>query len=92
MHDQPVLRVHELPPMAGDPRNSDGDCLQLADGSRLLAYTDFKGGMVHEPGLIELQNGRVMIFSRTDAGSQYLAYSRDQGQSWSPLHASDITS
>jgi len=48
--------------------------------------------MVQEPGLIELQDGRVMIFSRSDAGSQYIAYSSDQGQSWSPLHASEIIS
>jgi len=63
-------------------------------GQQVLAKA-LPGGeraMVQEPGLIELQDGRIMIFSRTDAGSQYIAYSRDQGQSWSPLHASDIIS
>jgi len=63
-------------------------------GRRVLteAHPGGERVMVQEPGLIELKDGRMMIFSRTDAGGQYTAYSRDQGQSWSPLHASEIIS
>ncbi|MGC9347294.1 MAG: sialidase family protein [Anaerolineae bacterium] len=48
--------------------------------------------MVQEPGVVELTDGRLMMFCRTDAGSQYVAYSRDRGETWSPLRPSDIIS
>jgi sialidase-1 len=48
--------------------------------------------IVQEPGVVALRDGRVMMFCRTDAGCQYVAYSSDQGLSWSPLRASDIVS
>jgi hypothetical protein len=31
---------------------------------------------VQEPGVVELKDGRLMMFMRTDAGSQYICYSR----------------
>jgi len=73
---------------------SDDAGATWSKGRRVLteAHPGGNGVMVQEPGLIELQDGRMMVFSRTDAGSQYIAYSRDQGQSWSPLHASEIIS
>jgi hypothetical protein len=48
--------------------------------------------MVQEPGVVELTDGRLMLFCRTDAGSQYVAYSGDRGETWSPLRASSIIS
>jgi hypothetical protein len=45
-----------------------------------------------EPGVVELQDGRLMMFCRTDAGSQYLSYSDDKGESWTPLKRSNIIS
>ena len=39
--------------------------------------------MFQEPGVCELSDGRVLMNIRTDAGSQYFAYSSDGGQSWS---------
>ncbi|MBN1249994.1 MAG: exo-alpha-sialidase [Anaerolineae bacterium] len=56
------------------------------------ARPDGQRVMVQEPGMIELKDGRLMMYCRTDAGSQYIAYSRDGGVSWSPLHASEIIS
>lgn len=47
---------------------------------------------VQEPGVIELIDGRLMMFCRTDAGSQYLSYSQDKGESWTPLKPSNIIS
>jgi sialidase-1 len=63
-------------------------------GQRVLveAHPSGERVMVQEPGIIELADGRLMMYCRTDAGSQYVAYSRDEGVSWSPLHASDIIS
>jgi sialidase-1 len=38
---------------------------------------------VQEPGVVELKDGRLMMYMRTDAGSQYLCRSHDGGQTWS---------
>lgn len=48
--------------------------------------------MVQEPGVVELKDGRVMMYSRTNGGSQYLAYSKNQGETWSNWVPSDIIS
>jgi sialidase-1 len=48
--------------------------------------------VIQEPGVVVLRDGRLMMFCRTDAGSQYLAYSADEGLSWSPLRRSEIIS
>jgi len=39
-----VARVLELPPGDGNPRNSEGDFIQLKDGRILFVYTHFVGG------------------------------------------------
>ena len=45
-----------------------------------------------EPGVIELKNGRLMLFCRTESGTQYTCYSSDQGENWSNLKPSNIKS
>jgi sialidase-1 len=45
-----------------------------------------------EPGVIELKDGRLMMFIRTRLGCQYLSYSSDGGDTWSPAVASNIRS
>ena len=34
---------------------------------------------IQEPGVVQLENGRLMMFCRTDAGSQYIAWSPMEG-------------
>ncbi len=53
-----------------------------------------EGEPVHlqEPGVVALKDGRLMMFMRTGAGSQYLSYSADQGENWSPPVPSRIRS
>ncbi len=46
--------------------------------------------LVQEPGVVELRDGRLMMFCRTDAGSQFVAWSVDGGVSWSELGGSQI--
>ncbi|MFC1479736.1 sialidase family protein [Planctomycetota bacterium] len=48
--------------------------------------------MLQEPGVVELKNGRLMMFCRTESGSQFLSYSSDQGVSWEPFKSSNIIS
>lgn len=61
-------------------------CFYSDDNGR----TWFKGEEVRipnveadEPGVIELKDGRVMMWIRTDAGYIYRAYSEDKGETWS---------
>ena len=37
---------------------------------------------VQEPGIVELKDGRLMMYLRTSAGSQYICHSRDGGETW----------
>lgn len=48
--------------------------------------------IVQEPGVVELADGRLMMFCRTDAGSQFVSFSEDGGEHWSPLEASTLKS
>ncbi|MFA7174979.1 MAG: sialidase family protein [Kiritimatiellia bacterium] len=45
-----------------------------------------------EPGVVELQDGRVMMFTRASGGYQYLSYSSDGGDTWSVPVPSEIRS
>ncbi len=47
---------------------------------------------LQEPGVVQLKDGRVMMFIRTMQGSQYLSYSRDDGDTWSPPAPSTLAS
>lgn len=47
---------------------------------------------VQEPGVIELKDGRLMMYMRTNAGSQYVCHSRDDGETWSMPCPSSLAS
>ena len=47
---------------------------------------------MEEPGTIELKDGRLMTYIRTDADWQYVTYSSDSGETWSPVVASSLRS
>ncbi|MEC5129438.1 sialidase family protein [Verrucomicrobiales bacterium BCK34] len=53
------------------------------DGSRFIAQ---------EPGLVELKDGRVMMFIRSDAGAQLVSFSEDKGETWSEPVKSSLQS
>ncbi|MCB0687101.1 MAG: exo-alpha-sialidase [Saprospiraceae bacterium] len=48
--------------------------------------------MLQEPGLIKLKNGRLMMFMRTQEGTQYVSFSDDGGINWTPARSSNIVS
>lgn len=50
------------------------------------------GFMTQEPGVVELKNGKVMMFIRSDSGRQLASYSFDKGETWSPAELSNIVS
>ncbi|MBN1806821.1 MAG: exo-alpha-sialidase [Sedimentisphaerales bacterium] len=45
-----------------------------------------------ECDIIELKDGRLMMYMRTNAGSQYICYSQDAGQTWSRARPSNLVS
>jgi len=47
---------------------------------------------LQEPGVVELKDGRLMMFCRGEGGCQYLSYSGDGGETWSSVEASEIKS
>jgi len=47
---------------------------------------------MEEPGTIELKDGRLMTYIRTDADWQYVSYSSDRGETWSPVVAGNLRS
>src|SRR5690554_5592660 len=51
-----------------------------------------EGLMAQEPGLIEMKNGDVMMYIRTDSGVQYASYSRNKGKKWSMAIPTNIPS
>jgi hypothetical protein len=38
---------------------------------------------LQEPGVVELRDGRLLMFCRTNAGAQFFAHSSDAGETWS---------
>lgn len=56
-------------------------------------YThDGKRVILQEPGVVELTDGRLFMFIRTDAGSQYICFSNDDGETWTKAHPSRLAS
>lgn len=47
---------------------------------------------LEEPGVVELTDGRLLMFSRTEAGQQYYSHSTDGGVSWTEPKPSGIRS
>jgi sialidase-1 len=48
--------------------------------------------MAQEPGLVELKNGSIMMYIRTDRGMQYSSYSKDRGKTWTAAGPTNIPS
>ncbi|WP_293689034.1 MULTISPECIES: sialidase family protein [unclassified Spirosoma] len=48
--------------------------------------------VTQEPGLIELKDGRIMMFIRADQGFQAMSFSADQGKTWSAVQNTTIYS
>lgn len=57
--------------------------------TELECPTDSARGF-QEPGVVERKNGSLFLFIRTRLGSQYVSYSQDGGETWTPAVASGI--
>lgn len=48
--------------------------------------------ILQEPGVVELDDGRVMMWFRTDEGRQWMSFSEDGGETWSAIEPAPIVS
>lgn len=48
--------------------------------------------ITQEPGLIEMNDGRIMMYIRASGGYQQLSHSADRGETWSHIETSNIPS
>ena len=73
---------------------SDDDGKTWRRNSSILAAKGEGGRRLtaQEPGVVELKDGRLMMFVRSDAGVQLLSHSNDRGETWSELTASTLKS
>ncbi len=72
--------------------DDEGRTWRRSKGGLMTAMRDGKRVTVQEPGVVELKGGRLMMFCRSDAGTQQVSYSDDGGETWSPLAPSNIVS
>jgi Neuraminidase (sialidase) len=56
------------------------------------AIPDTTSIITQEPGVIELKDGKIMMFIRASEGFQMLSYSTDKGETWSHIEKSNIYS
>jgi len=60
--------------------------------SQLTGKTPQRHVVLQEPGVVELKDGRLMMWMRTTAGCQYVSYSKDGGETWTPAAPSMMMS
>ena len=68
---------------------SDDEGRNWKPSSTIVDVKDSRVG-AQEPGVVELKDGRVMLWIRNSTGKVYRCYSRDQGESWSTPEPMDV--
>ena len=96
-----AVSLHNLPAYQKPDWNGRVICY-LSDDSgatwrrnhSVLVARDQKGKrlIAQEPGLIELKDGRLMMWMRSNAGCQLISHSKDRGETWSEPRKSTILS
>lgn len=71
--------------------DDDGRSWRSAAGLGVLPVTHTRTGL-QEPGVVELADGRLWAWARTDLGRQYELFSSDRGETWTPPQPSRFTS
>lgn len=89
-----------IAPFSHMKSNADDFCLQDVscvfsdDLSKTWQYSEsklsFKGSPAMEPGIIELSEGKTMMYIRTMLKTIYYSYSEDHGNTWTIQHQTSI--
>ena len=62
---------------------SEDEALTWKRTENEMAYPRVKDDdVLQEPGVIELKDGTIWAWARTNMGSQYVSYSKDDGETW----------
>ena len=72
--------------------DDDGQSFYELPGKGVMPYADACGSGLQEPGVLELRDGRLWSWARTDLGSQWEMFSFTGGRSWTPPAPSRFTS
>lgn len=48
--------------------------------------------VTQEPGVVELEDGRILMYMRTNSGYQYFSYSKNSGKTWSMAQEGNLRS
>jgi sialidase-1 len=68
---------------------SDDNGKNWMSSSKVPNNTDI---ITQEPGVIEMEDSRIMMYIRANGGFQQLSYSSDRGETWSHIATSNIPS
>jgi sialidase-1 len=71
--------------------SDDGGKTWHMSKTTLTAPTAIRSGY-QEPGVLELLDGRLLLWARTSGGAQYRSLSEDQGETWSPMEKTALLS
>lgn len=72
--------------------DDDGQSWRPSSGKIALPYSAHSASGLQEPGVVELDNGVVWSWARTDLGRQYEMFSLDGGDTWTASQPSRFTS
>jgi sialidase-1 len=72
--------------------DDDGNTWREGDCKSVLPYNMHSVSGLQEPGVVELKNGVLWAFARTDMCFQYEMFSFDRGESWTAPQPSRFTS
>jgi len=72
--------------------DDDGASWVESEGKCTLPYHRHSSSGLQEPGVLELSNGTLWAWARTDLGRQYEMFSFDSGETWTVPEPSRFTS
>lgn len=72
--------------------DDDGQSWRPSAGKVALPYSAHSHSGLQEPGVVELQNGVIWSWARTDLGRQFEMFSMDGGDTWTACQPSRFTS
>lgn len=70
----------------------DGHTFRELPGKCVMPYQDKCASGLQEPGVMEMMDGRLWAWARTDLGAQWEMFSFDEGRRWTPPEPSRFTS
>ena len=90
------VALHATPAKPTFERHAAIACFYSDDDAKSWKRSAYVAGggehALEEPGVLELKDGRVMLWVRTDAGKQFVSHSRDGGVAWDEFAPSNIPS